>query len=97
MAALIILYASYHNYPGGVAFTQLHTIGQEWRNHEIKVHLDASSAISGVSRFGQQFRAWEYHKKEDLISVEDFNDFDFILTSDPYHSSKQVYKESKLF
>lgn len=61
-AHLLFLSAAQVNYPGGVAFAALHanahkfTTTTETERHtksELRVHVDAAAAMTGVSRFGE--------------------------------------------
>lgn len=57
--------AAYHNYPGGVGFRWLHQ--QNTSTVEpARVHIDTFTAMSGVSRFGEEREGWIYSKVEGL-------------------------------
>ncbi|CAK4326207.1 unnamed protein product [Aphanomyces euteiches] len=90
--SVVFTIASHLNYPGGVAFAKLHELAQAHQNESIMIHIDVASAMTGVSRFGEQYPAWTYLKTEDLTSASDFNKFDYILTAAPTDSSKQDFK-----
>ena len=53
----------------------------------MRVHVDAAAAMTGVSRFGERFRAphgaWEYSKDEGLRTAREFARFDLLVTADP--------------
>ncbi|KAH9082375.1 hypothetical protein Ae201684P_009701 [Aphanomyces euteiches] len=87
--SVVFTIASHLNYPG-VAFAKLHELAQAHQNESIMIHIDVASAMTGVSRFGEQYPAWTY--TEDLTSASDFNKFDYILTAAPTDSSKQDFK-----
>ena len=81
--------AARHNYPGGHALRRLHELRADDRAPR-RVHIDVAAAQQGVSRFGEAFREgrraegapWTYHKDEDL-STQDMDRFDYVLTSAP--------------
>ena len=51
------------------------------------MHVDAAAAMTGVSRFGERFRApfgaWEYSKDEGLRTSREYARFDLLVTADP--------------
>jgi len=52
-----LLYISANNYPGGQAFRLLHHKYSHLEGKEIYIHIDTAAAQTGVSRFGEEFRA----------------------------------------
>eukprot|EP00927_Polykrikos_kofoidii_P021604 TRINITY_DN20399_c0_g1_i1.p1 TRINITY_DN20399_c0_g1~~TRINITY_DN20399_c0_g1_i1.p1 ORF type:complete len:497 (+),score=69.85 TRINITY_DN20399_c0_g1_i1:58-1548(+) len=60
----VLSFASYANYPGGVAMAGLHK--QERADPPLSVHIGNLAAISGVSRFLEVNPSWQYSKEEDL-------------------------------
>lgn len=57
--------AAYQNYPGGVGFRWLHQ--QKTSIMEpARVHIDTFTAMSGVSRFGEEREGWIYSKADGL-------------------------------
>nr|CAB3485301.1 unnamed protein product [Digitaria exilis] len=66
--------ASYNNYPGGYAIKALHEADSS--GNEKMVHIDAFTAMSGVSRFCENEYPWRYSKEEGL-SVEEFQERNF--------------------
>ncbi|RHY17325.1 hypothetical protein DYB25_002146 [Aphanomyces astaci] len=42
------------------AFHRLHELGASFEHTPKTVHLDVASAMTGVSRFGEQYPAWTY-------------------------------------
>jgi hypothetical protein len=50
----------------------------------VYVHIDAESAMSGVSRFGEWNRPhWKYSKNESHRRAEDYHQYSHLLTADP--------------
>ncbi|KAF0714033.1 Aste57867_4086 [Aphanomyces stellatus] len=78
-------------YAGGEAFSRLHQLGAARQLESVLVHIDVASAMTGVSRFGQQYPAWTYLKTEELNTTDAFRPFDYLLTADPSHPSKQEF------
>lgn len=60
LGGLFFTLASRLNYPGGQAFTRLHELTGSERHLPRTVHIDVPSAMTGVSRFGEEFSAWTY-------------------------------------
>ncbi|KAG2573728.1 hypothetical protein PVAP13_7KG272855 [Panicum virgatum] len=80
--------ASYNNYPGGYALKALHEADSSVK--EKMVHIDAFTAMSGVSRFCENEYPWRYSKEEE-ISIEEFRErnFTYLLNE---HQSISGYK-----
>ncbi|XP_022238748.1 dol-P-Man:Man(7)GlcNAc(2)-PP-Dol alpha-1,6-mannosyltransferase-like isoform X3 [Limulus polyphemus] len=53
----LLLYISYHNYPGGFALARLHQL--EGDRTDVSVHIDVFTAQTGVSRFAQVNPFWK--------------------------------------
>uniref|UniRef100_A0A7N1A589 Mannosyltransferase n=1 Tax=Kalanchoe fedtschenkoi TaxID=63787 RepID=A0A7N1A589_KALFE len=69
--------ASYHNYPSGYALDKLHNIGSLANNtDELYVHIDAYSAMNGISRFCEKGLPWRYSKEEG-IKLDDYGSRNF--------------------
>ena len=47
-------------YEGGEAFMHLHQVFESEREMHRSVHVDVPAAMTGVSRFGEEFSAWGY-------------------------------------
>ncbi|KQJ83885.1 dol-P-Man:Man(7)GlcNAc(2)-PP-Dol alpha-1,6-mannosyltransferase isoform X2 [Brachypodium distachyon] len=77
--------ASYSNYPGGHALKALHEADSSVK--EKTVHIDAFTAMSGVSRFCENENPWRYSKEED-ISIEEYQrrNFTYLLNEHRYIS-----------
>ncbi|CAM0903527.1 unnamed protein product [Alopecurus aequalis] len=77
--------ASYSNYPGGHALKALHEADSSVK--EKMVHVDAFTAMSGVSRFCENEYPWRYSKEED-ISIEEYQkrNFTYLLSEHRYIS-----------
>ncbi|GJN26836.1 hypothetical protein PR202_gb14796 [Eleusine coracana subsp. coracana] len=80
--------ASYNNYPGGYALKALHAADSSVK--EKMVHIDAFTAMSGVSRFCENGYPWRY-SKEEKITIEEFQkrNFTYLLNE---HRSISGYK-----
>ncbi|PKY45966.1 Dol-P-Man:Man(7)GlcNAc(2)-PP-Dol alpha-1,6-mannosyltransferase [Rhizophagus irregularis] len=81
LASISMTLVSSENYPGGVALQKLHQIQNDFNN--AKVHLDAYTAMTGASRFGQIRNDWVYSKNESHLSPSDYIDYTHLLTSTP--------------
>lgn len=68
LATLVMSWASFLNYPGGVAMAGLHSI--ERNTESLSVHVGNLAAISGVSRFLEDGQNWTYSKEEGLSMQE---------------------------
>lgn len=91
-ATLAMVLVSSFNYPGGIALDFLH---RDPKVDSGLVHIDAYSAMNGVSLFvqydfpqpsfrnGNGTRAFTYSKEEGLQGVEDYYKFRYTLTNDP--------------
>ncbi|EQC35537.1 hypothetical protein SDRG_06828 [Saprolegnia diclina VS20] len=80
LCSVVFTLASHANYPGGVAFAKLHALQQMRATKPMHVHIDVAAAMTGVSRFGEQYSAWTYHKTE---GITDFGAFDYLVTETP--------------
>ncbi|CAI5738220.1 unnamed protein product [Peronospora farinosa] len=78
---LFMLMAARSNYPGGEAFVRLHQVAVNERGLHRSVHIDVPAAMTGVSRFGEEFPAWRYSKDESLTTVDQLVKFDYLLTA----------------
>ncbi|KAJ1975652.1 alpha-1,6- mannosyltransferase [Dimargaris xerosporica] len=81
LLSLGMLYVSYHNYPGGHALAQLHTLAP--RQPRTYVHLDTLTAMTGASRFGQLHAHWTYDKNETATSVTIAQRAHYVITARP--------------
>lgn len=72
---LVMTLAANANYPGGVAFLELHTLHEArveaahcaGGGKPVRVHIDVLPAMTGVTRFGEaQGGGWSYDKTEGL-------------------------------
>ena len=68
LATLVMSWASFLNYPGGVAMAGLHSM--ERNTESLSVHIGNLAAISGVSRFLEDGKNWSYSKEEGLLPQE---------------------------
>jgi alpha-1,6-mannosyltransferase len=77
--------ASYSNYPGGHGLKALHEGDSSVK--EKMVHIDAFTAMSGVSRFCENEYPWRYSKEED-IPIEEYQNrnFTYLLNEHRYIS-----------
>ncbi|KUF80147.1 Dol-P-Man:Man(7)GlcNAc(2)-PP-Dol alpha-1 [Phytophthora nicotianae] len=81
LGTLFLLTAAQSNYPGGEAFVRLHQIATKEHDLPRSVHIDVPAAMTGVSRFGEEFSAWRYSKDESMTTVEHLKQFDYLLTA----------------
>jgi alpha-1,6-mannosyltransferase len=79
--------ASRHNYPGGTALRQLHSLAAgdaaaaAAGGRQLRVHIGVLPAMTGVSRFGEAGSPWVYSKAEGLSpQLLSKQQFDFLLT-----------------
>ncbi|KAI4339608.1 hypothetical protein MLD38_024527 [Melastoma candidum] len=63
--------ASYENYPSGYALKELHQNRIVKNTEEQWIHIDAFSAMNGISRFCESDFPWRYSKEEG-IALADF-------------------------
>eukprot|EP00940_MAST-03C_sp_MAST-3C-sp2_P001032 g1032.t1 len=88
-ACSVFFGASYWNYPGGHALVQLHQEQAIVSGAQPRlVHIDVTSAMTGVSRFVELGRdndddAWSYSKAEHLNDASDYQEFTHLLTAEP--------------
>jgi alpha-1,6-mannosyltransferase len=81
LGSFFFLTASQVNYPGGKAFRFLHDVTLGEQDMRRRVHIDVSSAMTGVSRFGEENIKWKYSKQEDLKTKDQLSTFDYLLTA----------------
>lgn len=81
--ALTLFQISRLNYPGGEALYALHEI--EKNAPHVHVHMDADTAMTGASLYGQSNPNWIYSKNETHKSQDDFLEarYTHIITSKP--------------
>lgn len=60
LGAVFFFSAANVNYPGGEAFKFLHEYAQNESHVVRSVHIDVPAAMTGVSRFGEEFSTWRY-------------------------------------
>lgn len=92
-------YISSFNYPGGDALVFVNSYVKEDRDGGVFIHMDTSSCISGISRFGELHNKSivSYDKTEDefdLLSI--WNDIDILITEMNFKKMKTVHASSKL-
>mmetsp|Transcript_20063 Transcript_20063/g.55229 ORF Transcript_20063/g.55229 Transcript_20063/m.55229 type:complete len:489 (-) Transcript_20063:298-1764(-) len=81
-ATAVMAAASAANYPGAAAIVGLHV--SEASNPSLSVHIGNLAATSGVSRFLEAHRKWQYSKEEGLEPEElASRGFDRLLTEWP--------------
>ncbi|KAL4114430.1 hypothetical protein PRIC2_014369 [Phytophthora ramorum] len=81
LGTLFLLTAAWSNYPGGEAFVRLHHVAANERDLPRSVHIDVPAAMTGVSRFGEEFPAWSYSKDESVTTVDQLKQFNYVLTA----------------
>ncbi|DBA04867.1 TPA: hypothetical protein N0F65_006869 [Lagenidium giganteum] len=69
------------HYLGGVAFARLHQLAASEQHLERSVHIDVPSAMTGVSRFGEEFGTWKYSKDESVLTEAELAVYDYLLTT----------------
>ncbi|RLN63381.1 hypothetical protein BBJ29_001741 [Phytophthora kernoviae] len=77
----VLWFNTVQNKSSGEAFTRLHQIGMHERELARAVHIDVPAAMTGVSRFGEEFLAWSYSKDESVTTPEQLARFDYLLTA----------------
>lgn len=80
------------NYPGGEALFTLHEI--EKNTPYLNVHMDADTAMTGASLFGQSNPHWSYSKNETHCSEADFIEAQYthIITATPEKFDKSIFE-----
>ncbi|OAY78503.1 Dol-P-Man:Man(7)GlcNAc(2)-PP-Dol alpha-1,6-mannosyltransferase [Ananas comosus] len=81
--SIVTFMASYNNYPGGYALKALHQADASTK--EKLVHIDAFTAMNGVSRFSENEYPWRYCKEEG-IPIEHFGNRNFTYLLNEHHS-----------
>ncbi|XP_020102981.1 dol-P-Man:Man(7)GlcNAc(2)-PP-Dol alpha-1,6-mannosyltransferase-like [Ananas comosus] len=71
--SIVTFMASYNNYPGGYALKALHQADASTK--EKLVHIDAFTAMNGVSRFSENEYPWRYSKEG--LAIEHFRNKNF--------------------
>lgn len=74
--SVMMFLASYNNYPGAYALKALHQSDISDATKEKFVHIDAFSAMNGVSRFCENEYPWRYSKEEG-ISLDEYRGRNF--------------------
>ncbi|KAI8144205.1 hypothetical protein BJV82DRAFT_513575 [Fennellomyces sp. T-0311] len=93
--ALMMLWISMHNYPGGHALRALHN-----QASSVSVHMDVPTAMTGASRFGQVLHPqWSYHKNESHDSPDDYIEAEYthLITSQPAYHRKEFQLVGQTF
>lgn len=89
--------ASSLNYPGGEGFTFLHEMAAEERDDNVAVHIDVLPAMTGVSRFGEEYARWTYSKEADLVGSGADKDkvyrYRYMVSASPVVEDYDVVKE----
>uniref|UniRef100_A0A183CWM5 Mannosyltransferase n=1 Tax=Gongylonema pulchrum TaxID=637853 RepID=A0A183CWM5_9BILA len=70
--------ASQNNYPGAEALNRIQRTASQDRLKPVLVHIDGYAAQTGISRFLEDFDAWEYNKTENL-DISDLIRFDYLM------------------
>ncbi|RRT70833.1 hypothetical protein BHM03_00027993 [Ensete ventricosum] len=77
--------ASYYNYPGAYALKALQQADTSNTTKEKFVHIDAFTAMNGVSRFCENEYPWRYSKEEG-IALDEYRDRNFTyLLNEHFH------------
>jgi len=90
-SVLLAVIASRHNYPGGSALHSLtyHVGAEDARRalasgQVLNVHIDVLPAMTGVSRFGEAGKPWNYSKQEGLSPTQiTAAGFHYLLNAEP--------------
>ncbi|KAG1383063.1 hypothetical protein G6F61_001702 [Rhizopus arrhizus] len=91
-ASLIMFQISSLNYPGGQALKSLHMIDES--TPFVSVHIDAETAMTGASLFGQTNTNWKYSKNEKDTTEEDFIEarYTHVLTANPEKFNSSLFE-----
>lgn len=91
-ASITMFQISRLNYPGGEALYTLHEI--EKNTPYVSVHMDADTAMTGASLYGQSNPHWSYFKNESHHLEEDFIEahYTHIITATPEKFDKSVFE-----
>lgn len=91
IASSFMMYTSMYNYPGGHALKALHELESPQSN--VHVHMDVLTAMTGASRFGEQYPSWRYSKKEDHKSADEYilAGYTHLITSEPEKYDADLY------
>ncbi|XP_008786181.2 dol-P-Man:Man(7)GlcNAc(2)-PP-Dol alpha-1,6-mannosyltransferase isoform X4 [Phoenix dactylifera] len=83
--SIMTFMASYDNYPGAYALNALHEKGASNCMAEKWVHIDAFTAMNGVSRFSENKYPWRYSKEEGIALEEyRYRNFTYLLNEHPH-------------
>ncbi|UPQ96782.1 Dol-P-Man:Man(7)GlcNAc(2)-PP-Dol alpha-1,6-mannosyltransferase [Chloropicon primus] len=80
------------NYPGGKAFEELHRMGLGAKDAKVSVHIDVFPAMTGVSRFGEDYEAWTYDKTP-WDECQGEHTFDYLVTADAERPSYELVRQ----
>lgn len=90
--AIIMFQISRLNYPGGEALYSLHQI--EKNTPYVNVHMDADTAMTGASLYGQQNPHWLYSKNESHLSEQDYIEAQYthLITASPEKFDTSIFE-----